>query len=193
MEEMRIARLWSGIILAALFTAGCSHAPTIALPGIPTATPTIALPPLQTTISGCPAPPAALDDRSTATNIVLSYYNALNRQDYQRAYGYLSPLTPLPSPTPPPANPPFAQWKAGYAQTACDIVTYHGAEAPVTSATAGYAGIGTGIAIPISLTAVLNDGTIQQFVGIYAIRYAPAQGISATGYIDLTYSQLNPA
>ncbi len=189
----RIAWLWSGIILAALFVTGCQNAPTIALPGIPTATPTITLPPVQTTVSGCPTPSAALDDRSTATNIVLSYYNALDLQDFQRAYGYLTPLTPLSSGTPQPANPPFTQWQAGYAQTACDIITYHGAEAPVTSATTGYAGIGTGIAVPISLTAILTDGSIQQFTGIYAIRYNPAQGISATGYIALNYSQLNIA
>src|SRR5579863_7051181 len=96
-EDMmqRIAWLWCGVLLAALLVAGCSGAPTIALPIIPTATPTVALPPMQTTVSGCPVPGAVLDDRSSATNIVLSYYNALDRQEYQRAYGYLAPSQPI--------------------------------------------------------------------------------------------------
>ncbi|HEY9012596.1 MAG TPA: hypothetical protein VIN06_16435 [Devosia sp.] len=33
-------------------------------------------------------PPAYLDDRSTPEQLVLSYYNAINRYEYARAYGY---------------------------------------------------------------------------------------------------------
>lgn len=35
--------------------------------------------------------PAYLDDRSTPQQLVLSYYNALNRAEYARAYSYYGP------------------------------------------------------------------------------------------------------
>lgn len=140
-----------------------------------------------------------MDDRSTATNIVLSFFNAINRQELMRAYGYFSPLAPLATPTPPPAGKPaptatppmasFAAWAQGYANTACDLVTYHGAETDVTNSNDGYAGIGRGKLIPISLVAINKDGTVQDFAGVYAVRFDPAQGMAATGYIALNFSQ----
>ena len=35
--------------------------------------------------------PAYLDDRSTPEQLVLSYYNAIDRSEYARAYGYYGP------------------------------------------------------------------------------------------------------
>ncbi len=53
----------------------------------PSATPTI---PLVGTVAQPPIPPVStyVDDRSTASQIIISFYNAINRQEYSRAYGY---------------------------------------------------------------------------------------------------------
>jgi hypothetical protein len=182
------------LALCAISLAGCSSGIISIVSAGPTATPTVPLPPRQTTTTGCGQPPALHDSRATATDFVMSYYNAIDRHEYQRAYGYLSPLvayqptssavaTPVPIPS-------FQQWMAGYAQTACVFVTYTGPEASVTSATPGYAGIGNGIVVPISLTALQLDGTIQQFTGTYAVRYIPTQGLFSSGYLAFSYANL---
>jgi hypothetical protein len=193
-------KIWgNGVLLTlcVLLLAGCSSGMLPVGSVAPTATPTVPLPPRQTTTTGCGQPPALHDSRATATDIVLSYYNAIDRQEFQRAYGYLTPLdayqaasSTAPTPVPPPPIPSFQQWLAGYAQTACVFVTYTGHEAPVTSATAGYAGIGSGVVVPVTLTALQLDGTIQQFTGTYAVRYNPPQGMDATGYLALSYANL---
>ncbi|MBA3825909.1 MAG: hypothetical protein H0X24_18665, partial [Ktedonobacterales bacterium] len=87
--------------------------------------------------------------------------------------------------------PTIAQWQAGYAHTACVLVTFTGAEAVVTSATAGYTGIGTAMVVPISFAAVGDDSSLQQFTGTYAVRYDPTQGLSASGYLDLDVSHIS--
>lgn len=187
------------LVLSVSVLAGCSSAIiSIGSAAGPTDTPTVPLPPKQTTTTGCGQPPALHDSRATATDIVLSYYNAIDRQDYHRAYSYLSPLTAYqapsgtaPTPVPPAPIPPFQQWMAGYSQTACVFVTYTGPESSVTSASAGYAGIGNGVVVPVNLTALQVDGTIQQFTGTYVVRYNPPQGMAATGYLAFSYSNLS--
>ncbi|MGH6859926.1 MAG: hypothetical protein ACRECY_06700, partial [Phyllobacterium sp.] len=39
-------------------------------------------------------PPEYLDDRSTPETVIKSYYNAINRQEYARAYSYYAPDSP---------------------------------------------------------------------------------------------------
>src|SRR5579883_2967803 len=95
-------RRWQAgmVFMLLLALCGCSSSRQ-KTPATPTDTPTpIFIPTVQSLTSSCPPAPAPLDDRSSATQIVLSYYNALNLHDYQRAYGYLSPLSPLATPTP---------------------------------------------------------------------------------------------
>ncbi len=53
------------------------------------------------------APPAYLDDRSTAAALVRSFYNAVNRREYARAYSYFGDH----------AAQPYAGFAAGYADT----------------------------------------------------------------------------
>lgn len=176
--------------------AGCAHSQAVTSHAQPTAIPT---PPRQTTLSICPQMSPMIHDRSTATDIILSFYNAINLQELLQAYSYLSPLAPLatpipvtgPTPTPTPPLADYATWAQGYANTACVIITYQGAETSVSSGTAGYAGIGHGVVVPISLTAINKDGTLQQFTGIYVVRFDPAQGMAATGYIVPSFSQIN--
>ena len=54
-----------------------------------------------------------IDDRSTPIQVLKSYYNAINRQEYVRAYSYWGEKGS--SNTQPPAYPQFA---AGYSDTA---------------------------------------------------------------------------
>ena len=190
--DMRRSR-WL-LVLLVIGLAGCASRSHATSPAQTTAIPT---PPHQTTLSACPQLPTVMNDRSTATDIILSFYDAINLHDLPRAYSYLSPISPLPTPLPttgatPTPTPPvadYATWVQGYAHTACVILTYQGAETAVTSATTGYAGIGHGLLVPISLTAINADGTLQQFAGTYAVRYDPTQGIAPTGYIALNFSQ----
>ena len=175
-----------GMLLAGCAATSATHATATKVPP----------PPRQTTQPGCPILGEVIDDRSSATGFIRSYYNALDRHDYTRAYSYYIPLasgevTPTPAPAGDPLAPPaFATWKAGYATTACAIITYTGPEMPVTDATPGYHGIHHGVAVPVALTAVNVDGTIQQYTGMYAISADPAVGIMQSGAIAPGFSSL---
>src|SRR6185437_17036568 len=54
------------------------------------------------------AEPAYLDDRSTAAALVKSFYNAVDRHEYARAYTYFGAAG---------GPQPYAQFAAGYADT----------------------------------------------------------------------------
>ena len=179
-------RYWLGaLVLLACGMTGCTHLPHSSLRS---ATPTaIATPPHQVTQDGCSPLPVALDDRSTASGFVRSYYNAITRHDYPRAYGYLQPLNP-----PNPTTTDFIAWKAGYATTACVFITYIGPETAAPSTTPGLNAAKVGTLVPIALTAVQIDGTIQQYTGIYDITSNPAIGLPTSGALDITLSTLTP-
>jgi len=100
------------------------------------------------------APPAYLDDRSTAAALVRSFYNAVNRQEYARAYTYFGPNKP------PESYPAFAK---GYADTAAVSVVTGAAVSE------GAAGI-TYFTLPVAIDAVSTNGTHRQFAGCYTTR-----------------------
>ena len=86
--------------------------PTIAVSATIAVTATVAA-------SATPAPAAPptkaypyLDDRSTAPAVIQSYFNAINRKEYARAYGYWSANAD------PGALAPFDSFQKGYAETA---------------------------------------------------------------------------
>lgn len=71
----------------------------------PTLEPTVAVPSVSV-----PASTSYIDDRSTASQVIVSYYDAINRQQYSRAYGYYSdPATDLGN---------FSSFASGYSTTA---------------------------------------------------------------------------
>ena len=91
--------------------APVSPAPPTEPPTLPPATqtpvppaPTATNQPVPTTN---PAPAGYLDDRSTPSQVIVSLYNAINRREYARAYGYWN-------------NPsvPFSAYASGYQDTA---------------------------------------------------------------------------
>jgi len=92
------------------------------------------------------------DDRTSAVSLLASYYDAVNRQDYQRAYGYWR--------TPPGSFEAFAQ---GYADTAGVQVIVE----PPTSVDVGAGNLFVSIATV--LVATQRDGSRQVYAGCYVM------------------------
>ncbi len=95
-----------------------------------------------------------LDDRSSATEVVHSFYNAINMQQYARAYSYWEPGSPN--------VPPFDQFQQGYATTTHVDVTF--------------GTVGSGVAagnlyfmVPVELNSTTSDKGSQTFVGCYTL------------------------
>ena len=111
---------------------------------------------MLSTLPALAAPPAYLDDRSTATSLVKSFYNAVNRHEYARAYSYFAPGA---------APRPYAQFAAGYADTAAvKVATGH-------EQSEGAAG-STYTTVPVAIDAVSANGRHSQFAGCYTTRLA---------------------
>jgi hypothetical protein len=117
-------------------------------------------------------PPAApidasvyIDDRSTASAAVRSFYNAVNRKEYARAYSYWEPDAAQQS------LPPFAQWQQGYTGTqSVELQTGH--------ETGGAAAGNIYASVPVGITAHQSDGSTQRFVGCYTL-HMPNPGIES--------------
>jgi hypothetical protein len=108
-----------------------------------------------------PAPPDAadigaaryLDDRSDAVQVIRSLYNAINRQEYARAYAYWQATDQVPA---------FDQFAQGYSQTRSVQL--------MTGPVAGDPGAGQlNYAVPVAVAATMADGTTQVFAGCYRL------------------------
>jgi len=106
--------------------------------------------------------PGYQDDRSTPESVIGSYYDAVNRREYARAFSYWEPLAA--------ANelPPFDQFALGYEDTASVDLTL------------GDVGTGVGagqlyFTVPVTLMATLTDESSQTFVGCYTLHLARPQ------------------
>lgn len=98
-------------------------------------------------------PPAYRDDRSDPASLVASYYNAISRQEYARAWSYFGD-------TPPVAD--FATFATGYAGTlSVDLLT-----GPVVSEGAAGSIYST---VPVAIAAETAAG-VQVFAGCYRLR-----------------------
>jgi hypothetical protein len=109
---------------------------------------------LQPAVAATTQPPDYLDDRSTAEQVMASYANAINRQEYLRAYSYWEDGAP--------GLPPFDQFQQGYATTA---------SVELTTGTVGM-DVGAGQLywrVPVTLVATMTDGSVQTFVGCYQL------------------------
>jgi hypothetical protein len=98
------------------------------------------------------------EDRTDPVAALLSFYNAINRKEYERAYSYFQGA---PNPAPSLVGP-YARWAQGYASTTS-----------VTAAVGkvvGDAGAGNIYAsFPVVLTATHTDGNNQVFSGCYVM------------------------
>ncbi|SDG91643.1 hypothetical protein [Pelagibacterium luteolum] len=126
------------------------------------------------------------DDRSTSASIIDSLYNAINRQEYLRAWSYFEQAYSDADIEAMQAD--FDAFAAGYADTqSVDILI--GAE--ITEGTAGtqYS------AIPVALAATQRDGSTESFAGCYTLSL-PQPGNQATPPfrpLSIVSSELAPA
>jgi hypothetical protein len=106
------------------------------------------------------------EHRTEPIDALKSYYNAINRKEYDRAYSYFQG-----APNPPPSTaPPYQQFVAGYADTvfvalAVGQQTTEGAAGNLYSS------------IPVVITAKHTNGSITVFSGCY-IMHRVNDGIS---------------
>ena len=131
----------------------------------PAETPT----PKASTETATQTPPEYLDDRSTPETLIKSYYNAINRQEYARAYSYYA------SDSPPQ---PFPQFQAGYENTRSVTVLFGKAQGEGAAGSAYWSQ-------PLAIKSEANDGTNTVFNGCYRLRLAnPA--IQGVPYVPLS-------
>jgi hypothetical protein len=102
------------------------------------------------------APPDYLDDRSTPQAVIASFYNAISRHEYARAYSYYEDGQGVPS---------FPEFAVGYRLT--DSVTVTTGE-PAAEGAAG----STYWTLPVGLDAVDTKGRHTYFAGCYTLRLA---------------------
>src|SRR2546427_1543468 len=144
-------------ILVAALTVACGAAPEAG--GGPSPTPTAS--PTQTvaaqpTVVPTPAQASAyLDDRGSPEAVIRSYYDAIGRHQYLRAYAYWEPSTSLPS---------FDVFEKGFADTTTVQVEL--------GTVGGSPGAGQLYwSIPAAVSATTTAGA-QSFVGCYTVHLA---------------------
>ena len=124
-------------------------APTIAPSATPAAT--------GTSVAGGSLPDYTadtyLDDRSTPTGLILSYYNAINRHEYLRAYSYWQDQSQLPS---------FDQFAQGYQDTASVTVSLGAMGLSVGAGQTFYT-------VPVLLKSQTTSGEQQTYSGCYTM------------------------
>ncbi|HEX2912549.1 MAG TPA: hypothetical protein VH186_17195 [Chloroflexia bacterium] len=104
------------------------------------------------------AQPPLLDDRSDPARVLASYYNAVNRQEYDRAYSYWE----LPGNSATSLPPDYASFVQGYANTASVIV--------LTGEVRGQGAAGRAyFSVPTVLLATMKDGSLQRYYGCYLL------------------------
>ena len=102
----------SSAALVAALTISCAAAPSAGASATPTASPApsaSAQPTAAPSVSPSAAPASAyLDDRSSAEQVIRSYYDAIGRRQYLRAYSYWESSATLPT---------FDVFEKGFADT----------------------------------------------------------------------------
>ncbi|GAB1582005.1 hypothetical protein [Phyllobacterium phragmitis] len=112
----------------------------------------------ETAVPEQPAGPLSgyLDDRSSPEALIRSYYNAINRQEYARAYSYYSEEG---------REPDFEKYAKGYENTKSVTIAL-GKTEPEGAAGSIY------WSLPLAIRSATNDGKEEVFTGCYTIRIA---------------------
>ncbi|MBL8576101.1 MAG: DUF1176 domain-containing protein [Mesorhizobium sp.] len=97
-----------------------------------------------------------IDDRSSAASLIQSYYNAINRQEYARAWGYFGDQKPAKD------LDTFAKGYEGTQQV--NVITGNVASEGAAGSTFYY--------LPVSITAFDKGGGEKVFAGCYTLRLA---------------------
>jgi hypothetical protein len=124
--------------------------------------------------------PGYLDDRSTPEAVISSYYDAVNRHEYARAYSYWEPAAAEREVA------PFDDFVSGYADTASVEVTLG----------EGVSGVGAGqlyFSVPVTLVATMTDGSLENFVGCYTLHLARPELQAIPPYRPLSIQHANIA
>jgi hypothetical protein len=164
------------ILVLVFLLSACTGTPTAA----PAASPTSPLPTLPPLVTSTPvqlptvvSPTAAatrtvqpatvlpdisssnyLDDRSTPAALMLSYFNAINRQEYLRAYSYSAEVSDLGS---------LEQFSQGYSDTKSVSVSFGGITTEGAAGSIYYS-------VPMILSSTQTNGTLQKFAACYVLR-----------------------
>lgn len=116
-----------------------------------------------------------LDDRSDPVQLLKSYYNAINRHEYVRAYYYWSPQNATSATSQPPSYP---QFEAGYAKTTAVQLT--------TGKVTGEGAAGSFYSqVPVTLVATHTDASKHIYVGCYTIKQVNASNFGAPPFIPM--------
>lgn len=108
-----------------------------------------------------------LDERSSPVQLLKSYYNAINRQEYVRAYSYWGSRGDSATSQP----PAYPQFKAGYISTKAVQLT----TGKLTSE--GAAG-SVYFQVPVTLNVTNTNGSKHNFIGCYTIRQVNPQNFA---------------
>lgn len=144
-------------------TGQITYLPTIVTP-TPVVTPATEIPvvipsPAETTSqAGSELPDISsavyLDDRSTAASLMLSYFNAVNRQEYLRAYSYYGNTADLGT---------LEEFSNGYAETESVNVVFGQISGEGAAGSLYYT-------VPMVLNAATSTGEQQKFASCYVLR-----------------------
>ena len=109
------------------------------------------------TASPNPTPASFIDDRSSASQVIVSLFNAINRQEYARAYGYwTNPASTLGN---------FAAYANGYQDTASVTLVF----GQIT----GDAGAGQiYYSVPVILKTTAKNGSLANYAACYVVHQA---------------------
>ncbi len=139
------------------FTAASTSTPNVIMATdtpAATAAATATVEPSPTTSSNGNTQPDYLDDRSTATGLIDSYFNAINRHEYLRAYSYWR--------DPAASNGTFEDFQSGYETTTHVAITF--------GQIGGDAGAGQMyFSVPVILTAQTSDDHTQSYAACYIL------------------------
>lgn len=139
--------------------------PTAAMPATPPSdeAPTVA-PPSPTILPDTQVEPP-YEDREDPVRLLASYFNAVNRKEYARAYEYWEN----------PPNPSYEEFVQGYADTASVLLAVRPPSWVEGAAGSQYA------SVPTLLMATHVDGSRHAFVGCYVTRRANPDIAGADG------------
>jgi hypothetical protein len=132
---------------------------TYTLPALPTGvSPTIAVTASPTAQPAGPLPDISsanyLDDRSTPAALMLSYFNAINRQEYLRAYSYSNDPNDINT---------FNTFANGYSDTKSVTVSFGSITSDGAAGSIYYT-------VPMILNSTQTNGTVQKFAACYVLR-----------------------
>jgi hypothetical protein len=155
------------IAATATFSPSNTPVPTATLTTTPSNTP--APIDFNTTVPN-PIPPDYIDDRSTPSQVIVSLYNAINRQEYLRAYNYWN--------NPSTSQGGFDAFANGYKNTVSVSLVF----GQIT----GDAGAGQiHYTIPVILKTTARDGTHANYAACYIVHQAQPANFGEPPFIPM--------